>query len=211
MEYILQKSGGRLVLTKKTSGKKAATGSRKGRPRTFDLEAALCVAQALFHRDGFDAVSVQDLSEAMGIRASSFYAAFGSKLDLFERVLARYQGTGSLDVGGVLEKADAGKGLRCVLDQAAHLYACNPEKPGCMAIEAETSANEDVRALGAKAAKEVVRLVRSYAAGQGLEAPDGIARYVQMCLRALSMEARRGATLGQLRQLAVFAGAGVSG
>ena len=61
----------------------------RGRPRRFDPDAAVATAQQLFHARGYDAVSVADLTEALGINPPSFYAAFGSKAGLYARILDR--------------------------------------------------------------------------------------------------------------------------
>ncbi|MBX3248601.1 MAG: TetR/AcrR family transcriptional regulator [Myxococcales bacterium] len=63
---------------------------RMGRPRDFDLDAALDVAVELFWRQGYEATSVRALADAMGIRLGSFYAAFESKEACFRRALGRY-------------------------------------------------------------------------------------------------------------------------
>lgn len=61
----------------------------RGRPRRYDPEAAIKTAQQLFHRDGYDAVSVSDVTAALGINPPSFYAAIRSKAGLYARVLDR--------------------------------------------------------------------------------------------------------------------------
>lgn len=63
---------------------------RVGRPRDFDADAALEVAVQLFWKRGYVATSVRHLCEAMGIRAGSFYAVFGSKEECYRRALQRY-------------------------------------------------------------------------------------------------------------------------
>lgn len=60
------------------------------RPKTFDHDQVLDRAVELFWRKGYEATSIQDLVEAMGIQRGSLYAAFGSKQDLFLAVLDRY-------------------------------------------------------------------------------------------------------------------------
>ncbi|WEL63904.1 TetR/AcrR family transcriptional regulator [Pseudomonas sp. CBSPGW29] len=62
---------------------------RQRRP-AFDREAGVAIAQAMFHEHGFDAVSLTDLVEAMDIKPPSFYAAYGSKAELFEKAMLRY-------------------------------------------------------------------------------------------------------------------------
>ena len=56
----------------------------------FDVDVALEQAMRLFWLKGYLGTSVSDLTSAMGINRESFYAAFGSKNDLFCKVLDRY-------------------------------------------------------------------------------------------------------------------------
>src|SRR5437867_3009296 len=62
-----------------------------GRPREFDIEAALDRALDVFWRYGYEGATIPELTRAMGINRPSLYAAFGSKEDLFRRVLDRYR------------------------------------------------------------------------------------------------------------------------
>jgi AcrR family transcriptional regulator len=63
---------------------------RRGRPRCFDAEAALEKALGVFLRLGYDATSLDDLTEAMGINRPSLYAAFGNKAALYNAALKLY-------------------------------------------------------------------------------------------------------------------------
>ncbi|WP_194287193.1 TetR/AcrR family transcriptional regulator [Tritonibacter aquimaris] len=60
------------------------------RSRVFDEETAVDRAMQLFWRNGYEATSITDLTTAMGINKGSLYHSFGSKHDLFMRVLLRY-------------------------------------------------------------------------------------------------------------------------
>ncbi len=62
----------------------------KGRPRTFDKEAALEKALKLFWQYGYDGTSMAMLAGALGINAPSIYAAFGNKEQLFMQAVDRY-------------------------------------------------------------------------------------------------------------------------
>lgn len=64
--------------------------ARTGRPRVFDKEVALSKAMVLYWEQGFESTSLAQLKEAMGISSASFYAAFGSKENLFKEVIDRY-------------------------------------------------------------------------------------------------------------------------
>jgi TetR/AcrR family transcriptional regulator, transcriptional repressor for nem operon len=61
-----------------------------GRQREFDVDEALDTAVQTFWERGFEAASIDDLTERTGLSRSSLYAAFGSKEQLFTSALARY-------------------------------------------------------------------------------------------------------------------------
>jgi TetR/AcrR family transcriptional repressor of nem operon len=58
--------------------------------KSFDTEDALGKAMAAFWAQGYEATSMQDLVDCMGIGRGSLYAAFGDKRRLFLRALALY-------------------------------------------------------------------------------------------------------------------------
>jgi len=63
---------------------------RRGRPASFDRDAAVDAAMRLFCKRGFLGVSASDLAAAMALQRSSFYNSFGSRESVFEEALARY-------------------------------------------------------------------------------------------------------------------------
>ena len=63
----------------------------RGRPRSFDLDEAIDVVLPLFWSHGYEATSLDQITAATGLRASSLYAAFGSKRGLFRAALDRYR------------------------------------------------------------------------------------------------------------------------
>lgn len=62
----------------------------RGRPRSFEREAALDAAMELFREKGYESASITDLTGAMGINAPSLYSAFGDKEKLFLAAAERY-------------------------------------------------------------------------------------------------------------------------
>ncbi|MEY8772720.1 TetR/AcrR family transcriptional regulator [Erwinia sp. ACCC 02193] len=68
----------------------------------FDRKAGVATAQALFHEHGYHAVSIADLTEALNIKPPSVYAAFGSKIGLYEQSLARYARESALLLNNLL-------------------------------------------------------------------------------------------------------------
>lgn len=60
------------------------------RTKEFDPDAALQSALELFWRRGYEATSVADLVEHLGIGRASIYATFGGKNELYLKALDRY-------------------------------------------------------------------------------------------------------------------------
>jgi TetR/AcrR family transcriptional repressor of nem operon len=60
------------------------------RPREFDEIAVLDAAAQRFWMYGYEATSVRDLAQDMGMAGASLYNSFGDKRSLFERALAHY-------------------------------------------------------------------------------------------------------------------------
>jgi TetR/AcrR family transcriptional regulator, transcriptional repressor for nem operon len=62
----------------------------RGRPRSFDTEAAVERAMGVFWSRGYHATALPDLLRATKLSRGSLYAAFGDKHALFLRALDRY-------------------------------------------------------------------------------------------------------------------------
>lgn len=60
------------------------------RPREFDENEVLDAAAHQFWVYGYEATTVRDLAQCMGITGASLYNAFGDKRTLFERALTHY-------------------------------------------------------------------------------------------------------------------------
>ena len=60
------------------------------RPKAFNEEYVIDKAVEIFWAKGYEATSLQDLVNAMGIQRGSLYATFGSKQQLFLKSLKRY-------------------------------------------------------------------------------------------------------------------------
>ncbi len=77
-----------------------------GRPRLFDLDAAVSSALNVFWERGYGGTTPAELLDAIGVGKGSFYNAFESKHALFEQALRRY---GDERVAGLL-RSFAGTG-----------------------------------------------------------------------------------------------------
>lgn len=73
-----------------SSGRERGTQKAMARPREFDEAAVLDAAVYRFWLRGYEATSVRELADGMGITGASLYNAFGDKRSLFRRALAHY-------------------------------------------------------------------------------------------------------------------------
>lgn len=61
------------------------------RPQSFNSDKALAAAMTLFWQRGYEATSLQQLVQAMGVNRASLYNSFGDKKALFRSCLGRYR------------------------------------------------------------------------------------------------------------------------
>ncbi|NJN21142.1 MAG: TetR/AcrR family transcriptional regulator [Leptolyngbya sp. RL_3_1] len=79
------------------------------RPKTFEREAVLAKAMAVFWEKGYEATSMQDLVQAMGINRGSLYDTFQDKRHLFLAAIAHYTDTVIQETVSVLQAPDASR------------------------------------------------------------------------------------------------------
>jgi TetR/AcrR family transcriptional repressor of nem operon len=107
------------------------------RPLTFDRDAVIETAMHEIWRAGYEATSVNAMSEKLGLTRSSYYNAFGSRADLFKAALAAYSAQ-SPD-RALQDTPGAGgtrKHLTDIFRAACAARARDPEGRGCMMINA---------------------------------------------------------------------------
>ena len=116
------------------------TGNR-GRPPSFDRAAVLREAMLAFWRHGYEGVSIADLTAATGLQASSLYAAFGSKRELFELAVDCYaEEFGTYITRALDEQPTAYSAVRQLLHEAARTQTLPGLPPGCLIIQGATNA-----------------------------------------------------------------------
>ena len=113
-----------------------ATATRsRGRPRQFDEEAVLDALTTLFWRQGYEATSMADIVEASGLNKSSLYNTFGSKQQLFTRVLDRYIDFRMSMLAALIDDAGDGiAGLHAFLDMVRRETGTEMGEHGCFAV-----------------------------------------------------------------------------
>lgn len=80
-----------------------------GRPREFDMDAALDGAILVFREKGYHAASVADLSAAMRLTAGSLYKAFIDKRGIFLAAYERYTCLRHGELGKLLARETSGR------------------------------------------------------------------------------------------------------
>ncbi|AWO93398.1 AcrR family transcriptional regulator [Bradyrhizobium diazoefficiens] len=181
-----------------------------GRPREFDREAALEAAMLLFWRKGFEAASMHDLCEAMGVRSPSLYAAFESKEALYLAAIEHYVLTYGPPVWDRLgEGATARAGVENLLIGAAEILPKSRSAPaGCMAVLGAVS--DEWPASIARAIRRVrldmlgnlrARLEAGLANGELPAATDieALSRFYLSVFQGMAIQAKDGATPAELR------------
>ncbi|MCL6670497.1 TetR/AcrR family transcriptional regulator [Streptomyces panaciradicis] len=192
------------------------TVTKRGRPRSFDREAALAQATRLFWEYGYEGTSIADLTRAMGISPPSLYAAFGDKRALFTEVVDRYGGTFGAFMGRALEEeSDVRTGFARMLREAAVSYTDPLHPAGCLVITAATNysaqtadVERDLRQRRVANVRDFEeRLTRAEKAGSlppGAE-PRALAVYFAAVVQGMSQQARDGASAAELERVAELA------
>jgi TetR/AcrR family transcriptional regulator, copper-responsive repressor len=186
----------------------------RGRPRSFDREAALERAMELFWRQGYETTSISDLTAAMGITPPSLYAAFGDKERLFLEAVERYRCRRG--GAGVFDDEATARGAVARLLEAVATEATSPDTPpGCMLITAAVNCSaESAHLQGALAEHRAATLTKlRERIGRGVEEgelpadtdADALARFYATVIQGMTIQARDGVSREDL--LAVGAAA----
>src|SRR5687767_8617357 len=107
-----------------------------GRPRSFDREQALRSAMEVFWARGYDGTTLQDLQAAMGgIAPPSFYAAFGSKEDLFMEAVDLYRRVvGARSIQALEGPPTARASIEAMLRETVNAFSGRGAPRGCLLV-----------------------------------------------------------------------------
>ncbi|HZW32796.1 MAG TPA: TetR/AcrR family transcriptional regulator [Isosphaeraceae bacterium] len=187
----------------------------KGRPREFDVDEALDRALWVFWRRGYEGATLADLTQAMGINRPSLYAAFGSKEELFCKVLDRYVEGPAVRVREALNEPTARAVAERLLGGVIDTVTDRRNPRGCLLVQGALACGETAesvrRELAARrlAGEDAVRQRFERARTDGdLPAevdPAVLAGYVVTVMRGIAVQAAGGASREDLRRVAEMA------
>jgi AcrR family transcriptional regulator len=186
------------------------------RPREFDRQAALQIATKLFWQRGFEGVSVSELTGAMNIATPSFYAAFGSKADLYREALECYQHRpGALSTCPLEIDIPVRDAVERVLRMAIATVCELSPSSGCMIANGLLAASPEHDGLaeitanlrGGLIAALEQRLVIAVKRGELAIGTDArtLARYFSAIVQGISVQGLDGAGKVELERLVQFA------
>ncbi|WP_336777751.1 TetR/AcrR family transcriptional regulator [Pantoea sp. USHLN256] len=176
--------------------------NRQRRP-AFDREAGVAIAQALFHEHGYDAVSIADLTQALNIKPPSFYAAYGSKVGLYQRTLERYAQESALPLDKLLspEKSVAA-GVEALLIAAARQYGRHAHQRGCLVTEGMRADDKDAREVACKIAQPGTTAIHNWLKAKCPQSAECLTDFIVVTLKGLSAAAYQGMSQRRLIETA---------
>ncbi len=171
-----------------------------GRPREFDEAEALDAAMQCFWSRGYEATSVRDLADRMGITGASLYNAFGDKRALFRRALDRYLDRSVRERIARLSALPPRTAIGTYFEEIIARSLADRERRGCMLVNCALElASHDVtlrRAVTAELAEIEGFFRRTIEAGQAggsiarTQNPDDLARHLLGVVLGLRVLAR---------------------
>ncbi|MFJ9554235.1 TetR/AcrR family transcriptional regulator [Nocardiopsis sp. NPDC101807] len=181
------------------------------RTREFDTEAAVGRAMELFWTRGYEATSVRDLTQHLGVGQGSLYAAFGDKHGLYRAALEHYRSTlAAAALRSLQEGADVRSAVRGLLAERVRI-AVEHDGRGCLMVNAacerlpeEPSVRRIVRDVQ-DASREALAEVLSVAAERGeisaRHDPHTLAAFLITFLNGLLVSAKVTPDAGALEPL----------
>ncbi len=115
-------------------------------PKTelFDKNEVIKKALNLFWKKGYEATSLSDLTEELGIGKGSFYNTFGSKRKLFDICLSiAFEGGSNMIKQLLYQESDPILGIRRYLEMYSGGLLKDPESKGCLIVNTSTEMAHD--------------------------------------------------------------------
>jgi TetR/AcrR family transcriptional repressor of nem operon len=173
------------------------------RTKEFEPEKALTRAMDLFWRRGYEATSVHDLLEEMGIGRGSMYDTFGDKRALFLAALDRFEETRVSRADEILEgSASAVEGIRRLFETTIEGLVSYEPRRGCLlantAVELAPHDEQIARRISCYVRRTEDAFERALVRGRATgeipadKDPKALARFLVSILHGVRVLARAG-------------------
>jgi AcrR family transcriptional regulator len=184
--------------------------ARRGRPRSFDRQQALCAALRVFREHGYEGTSMTDLQEALGgLSPPSIYAAFGSKEQLFKEATDLYVATlRSAAERAMADAATTKAAIEAALRSAVVASTKAGEPRGCLLVQgAMTCSNSSesvqhyLHDLRVESHRAMLKRLKTGVASGELPARTDVqamAQFYMTFAHGVSIQARDGASRASL-------------
>jgi TetR/AcrR family transcriptional repressor of nem operon len=108
------------------------------RTKDFDEKEVLTKAIQLFWHKGYNATSMQDLVDALGISRSSLYDTYSDKHTLFLKALESYQLAGNAKINEIVDQSNSAKETVIkLMELATKDLVGDKQQKGCFMVNAE--------------------------------------------------------------------------
>ena len=183
------------------------------RPRAFDEAEVLDRAVDLFWERGYEATSIADLEEHLGLGRQSLYNTFGDKEHLFLKALERYAERGHEMRKELLMRPGAGLAeIRAFFDANVNLLTEGGHRRGCLVANSIVEPAGDIpevqgqcrlnqRRLGAGLRHALKGAVTAGELPAGFDVEVGVSLLVSQ-IYGLVVMSRSGASAAELRRTA---------
>jgi TetR/AcrR family transcriptional regulator, transcriptional repressor for nem operon len=186
------------------------------RPKEFDPDVALQKAMDLFWQRGYEATSMAQLTETLGIGRASLYATFGDKRQLYLKALQRYVDTRDPSPIELLARpGPALPAVRALVELYVEESLDDEQRRGCMVVNSAAELCPRSRsvsrlvAVNWDAIEAALTSILTRAQAQGeLEAgkdPRALARFLFVFLQGVRVIAKGDPDPGRLRDAAAQA------
>jgi len=191
----------------------AGTRKGRGRPKTFDREAALDIALELFWRHGYEGTSLNDLVEATGAKAPTLYAEFTNKEGMFRAAVDRYteKFAGQSAAALACPESNVASGVESYFRSTAACFTDDKKPGGCFFICTSSTLSADsekvAEMLRNRHSNQQANLLDFLLARQEIGELDArtnvpaLAAFLGCLLQGMSVRAREGATYAELNEL----------
>jgi TetR/AcrR family transcriptional repressor of nem operon len=186
------------------------------RAKTFERDAVLEKAMQVFWAQGYEATSMQDLVDAMGINRGSLYDTFGDKHALYMAALTRYRADSLAKMRAAMAGADTPRAaLAAAFARIIGVVEKRGDRRGCFVCNTAVELGPHDTALAAAVADtfETIAATLEEQVSKGQETGEirsdrdagELARYLTANLNGLRVMAKAGQPVAALKQTAEIA------